>query len=79
MEQLITEIEAFCSARQIAPQKLLREAINATWGLWQKWKDGKASPTVATVDRLRAFMAENSLDHSPAHGDEPSQNKRGAA
>lgn len=67
MEQLISEIEAFCSARQIAPQKLLRDAISATWGLWQKWKEGKASPTVATADRLRAYMAENAA-HPPADG-----------
>jgi hypothetical protein len=57
MEQLILEIEVYCSARQIAPQKLLRDTINATWGLWQKWKDGEASPTMKVADRIRAHMA----------------------
>lgn len=59
MEQLILDIEAFCAARQMAPQKLLREAINATWGLWQKWKDGEASPTMKVADRIRDYMAAN--------------------
>lgn len=59
MEQLILEIEEYCSAKQIAPQKLLRDTINATWGLWQKWKDSEASPTMKVADRIRAYMAAN--------------------
>ena len=59
MEQLILEIEEYCRARQIAPQKLLRDSIKATWGLWQKWTDGDASPTMKVADRIRAYMAAN--------------------
>jgi hypothetical protein len=59
MEQLILEIEEYCRARQIAPQKLLRASIKATWGLWQKWTDGDASPTMKVADRIRAYMAAN--------------------
>lgn len=75
MEQLILEIEEFCRTRQIAPQKLLRDATNATWGLWQKWKEGEASPTMKVADRLRAYMA--SAD-APTQADEP-QPQAGAA
>lgn len=57
MEQLISDIEAHCTARGISPQKLLREAINAKWGQWQDWKDGKSSPTMKVADRLRVYMA----------------------
>lgn len=57
MEQFISEIEAFCEANGIAPQRLLREAVNAQWGLWQKWKDGDASPTLRVVDKIRGHMA----------------------
>ena len=57
MEQLITEIEEFCSANQITPEKLLRVSVGATWGLWQKWKSGEASPTMKVADRIRAYMA----------------------
>ncbi|SNT39016.1 hypothetical protein SAMN05421763_11385 [[Luteovulum] sphaeroides subsp. megalophilum] len=70
MEQLISDIEAHCTACGISPQKLLREAINAKWGQWQDWKDGKSSPTMKVVDRLRAFMAASSgacvADHDQA-------------
>lgn len=62
MEQLISDIETYCAARNISPQKLLREAINAKWSQWQDWKDGKASPTVVTADRIRNFMASNPAD-----------------
>lgn len=57
MEQFISEIEQYCEARGIGPQRLLRDAINAQWGLWQKWKDGEASPTLRVVDRIRGHMA----------------------
>lgn len=70
MEQLISDIETYCAARGITPQKLLREAINAKWSQWQDWKDGKASPTVATADRLRAHMAESAGAHALAHGEQ---------
>lgn len=59
MEQLILDIEDYCRATQIAPQKLLRAASGATWGLWQKWKDGEASPTMRVADRIRAYMSAN--------------------
>lgn len=67
MEQLISDIEAYCAARGVQPQRLLRDAINATWNLWQKWKDGEASPTMKVADRLRAYMAENPVHPAP-HG-----------
>lgn len=57
MEQLIRDIEAFASEFGIAPQKLLRDAINAEWGRWQKWKAGEASPTMITADSIQAHMA----------------------
>ena len=59
MEKLITDIEEFCVASQIAPEKLLRLSVGATWGLWQKWKSGEASPTMKVADRVRAYMAAN--------------------
>jgi hypothetical protein len=62
MKQLISEIELFCTARDISPQKFLRDVINARWGQWQDWKDGKASPTLATADRIRDYIAKNQQD-----------------
>ncbi|MFE3839604.1 hypothetical protein [Pseudogemmobacter sonorensis] len=69
MEQLISEVEAYCAAEGISPQKLLRDALNAKWGQWQDWKDGKSSPTMKVADRLRAYMAGRSGDHGAASGE----------
>jgi len=61
MEQLITEVEAYCSAVGTTPQRVLRAAIGANWGQWDSWIVGKSSPTMRVVDRLRQWMA----DHPP--------------
>lgn len=58
MEQLIRDIETFASEFGVTPQKLLRDAINAEWGRWQKWKAGEASPTMITADAIKAHMAD---------------------
>lgn len=67
MEQFISDIEAYCSAAGILPQQLLKEVVGANWGTWQRWKDGKSSPTMKLVDRIRAYMSENP-PHDSAHG-----------
>lgn len=69
MEQLISDIEAYCARTGISPQKLLRDAINAQWGQWQKWKDGEASPTMKVADRIRDYMKQNRVVHIPARGE----------
>ncbi|AGY32478.1 hypothetical protein GQF56_15420 [Rhodobacter sphaeroides] len=78
MEQLISDIEAHCAACGISPQKLLREAINAKWGQWQDWKDGKSSPTMKVVDRLRAHMAGAEMT-ATGHGLVSQEEAKGAA
>lgn len=78
MEQLIEEVEAYCAARGIAPQRLLRDAVKATWPLWKKWKDGESSPTMKVADRVRAYMAENPV-HPPAHDHAAPVDQGGAA
>jgi hypothetical protein len=57
MEKLIADIESFAAEFGITPQKLLRDAINAEWGRWQKWKAGEASPTMLNADKIYAHMA----------------------
>ena len=59
MEQLIAEIEDYARRAGIKPGSVLRSGINASSRQWQEWVDGKSSPTMATVDRLRAWMATN--------------------
>ncbi|WP_145399597.1 hypothetical protein [Paracoccus sulfuroxidans] len=65
MEQFVAEIEAYCTARGISPQNLLRRAINAPWGQWQKWKDGKSSPTMLIADKLRQHMRTSACVETP--------------
>jgi len=83
MEQLISDIERYCAVHGIAPQRLLREAINAKWGQWADWKGGKSSPRVDTADRLRDFMRDHppSPAHAPARDQAPAglDKKAGAA
>ena len=59
MEQLLSDIEAYAKAVNKGPQAGLRAAIGAGWKEWESWKTGASSPTMARVDRLRAYMAEN--------------------
>lgn len=79
MEQLISDIESYCAARQIPPEKLLRTSIGATWGLWQKWKSGDASPTMKVADRVRAYMAENPPKAGAAKPANPTPTEEDAA
>lgn len=69
MEKLISDIEGYCAERGISPQRFLRAVINAKWGQWQDWKNGKSSPTMKVADRLRAHMAENGFVHAEAVGE----------
>ncbi|ANB32744.1 hypothetical protein M2324_001650 [Rhodovulum sulfidophilum] len=59
MEQLIAEIEAYAAAWSKSPQKVLRDAIGASWGQWEAWKSGQASPTMRVADKLRDHMRTN--------------------
>lgn len=61
MEQLIADIEAYCDAAGIKPQRLLRDAADMGWGKWSDWKARKTYPTMKVVDRVRTYMA----DHPP--------------
>lgn len=79
MEQLISDIEAYCAARGLAPQKFLRDAINATWGLWDKWKAGEASPRLDTADKLYAIMGDAAHTPSPVSAPPADQGRDAAA
>lgn len=59
MEQLIREIEQQASVLGMTPQSLLRKALGASWSTWSDWASGKSSPTLATVDKLRAWIASS--------------------
>ena len=72
MEQLIADVETYAARAGVPPQKVLRDAIEAGWGQWDRWKSGRSSPTMRVADRLRAWMAANPPENYQ-------QTKRGAA
>lgn len=57
MERLINEISTYASARGLSPQRVIREALNAEWGRWERWVAGISNPRADTIDRVRAYMA----------------------
>lgn len=64
MDQFLAEIERYSRRTGIDPARLLRDAINAEWGRWQKWRDKTASPRADTMDKVRAYMAANPPVHA---------------
>lgn len=59
MDQFLSEIEAFAEARGVMPTTVVQRAIKASGRTWERWKDRAASPSLETVDKLRAYMAAN--------------------
>jgi hypothetical protein len=59
MEKLIADITAYAAATGVKPQTVLRAALGSGWSVWDAWVAGTSSPTLASVDRLRAYMAAN--------------------
>lgn len=58
MEQLILEVRAYARWFGITPSTVIQKA-GVSGGKWRRWEAGDSSPTLHTVDRLRAYMAEN--------------------
>lgn len=59
MEQLIAEVRAYATLRDIKPDTVLQLAANLSGTTWKKWVDGKSSCTLKTMDRIRKYMADN--------------------
>ena len=61
MEQFLAELEAYASGLDISPSTVIQRAGVGSGSTWRRWRDGKGSPTLVTVDKLRAYMADNPL------------------
>ena len=59
MEQFIKILEGEALDRGVSPQSMIKRAVGFKWSTWRDWKSGKSSPTLATVDRIYAWMAAN--------------------
>jgi hypothetical protein len=58
MEQFIAEVEAYAAACGLRPGTVVQRAAGLGGSSWRKWQDG-GSPTLRTVDQIRAYMAAN--------------------
>jgi len=65
MEPLIAEIEAYAKARGLKPATVLQYAAGLSGTSWEKWKAGAQVCTVATAEKIRAFIMDNPPASAP--------------
>jgi hypothetical protein len=68
MEQFLADVRAYAEARGIKPSTVVQSAGGGNGSVWKRWESGKGSPTLHTVDRIRAYMADNPVA-APDDGD----------
>ncbi|WP_229678548.1 XRE family transcriptional regulator [Neptunicoccus cionae] len=64
MEEFIREIEAYANAVGKRPGTVVQDAKCGGGRTWARWKLGDSSPTLAIVDRIRAYMSVNQPNSS---------------
>lgn len=69
MEQFITEVRTYATLVGVMPTTVIQRAGVGGGGTWRLWEDGRSSPTLRTVERVRAYMAENPPSDSSSRGD----------
>ncbi len=55
----MADVRAYAAQFGITPSTVIQKARVGGGGTWAKWESGDSSPTLRTVDRLRAYLAEN--------------------
>lgn len=56
-ENIITHIE-LRAAQLRTPVAAILDAAGVNWSSWWRWKNGKASPTLSTVQRIERALDE---------------------
>lgn len=59
MEQFMTEIRTYATARGIKPATVLQMAARLSGKTWAKWEDGTATCTLRTMGTIREYMRLN--------------------
>jgi hypothetical protein len=59
MEQFLIDVQNYAAAAGRSPVWVLKRAVGASGTKWAEWQAGESSPTMATADRIRAWMAAN--------------------
>lgn len=57
MEQFLADVEVYAAACGVAPTTIVQRAGAGNGVAWAKWKAGTASCSLATADKVRAYMA----------------------
>ena len=67
MEEFLSEIESYAAAVNLSPGTVVQYSTKRAQGggAFSDWKAGKVSPTMATVDKVRAFMRDNPPPEPP--------------
>jgi hypothetical protein len=59
MEQFIAEVTEYADACRLKPTTVIQRAAGVSGASWASWINGGSSPTLRTVDRVRAYMLAN--------------------
>lgn len=66
MEKFILEIEQYAALRGIKPSTVLQKATGLSGTRWPLLKAGRAGLTLATVDKVRRYIAEHPAPGAPS-------------
>lgn len=59
MEQFLQAVRDYAAADGVQPSTVLQRAVGLSGSVWQRWEEGKGSPTLKTADRIMAYMKDN--------------------
>ncbi len=55
----MAEIRAYAEQVGVMPTTVIQRAKAGSGSTWSGWEKGVSSPTLRTVDRIRAYMLDN--------------------
>ncbi|MCG7623214.1 XRE family transcriptional regulator [Epibacterium sp. Ofav1-8] len=59
MEQFMKDVRFYASCFGIKPATVIQKAGAGGGATWKRWVRGESSPTQRTLDKVRAYIAEN--------------------
>lgn len=68
MEQFITDVKAYAAACGLKPTTVVQRAAGVSGAAWGRWEAG-GSCTLATADKVRAFMRNNPAPNASDTGE----------
>ncbi|WP_370301000.1 XRE family transcriptional regulator [Pseudooceanicola sp.] len=59
MDKFLAEVKSYADAVGVLPATVVQRAGAGNGSTWYRWVARTASPTMATVDKVRGYMASN--------------------